>query len=118
MACTASARDFSTGSESSKKILSASAAGLDTSSTGKRWLSKVNVPELEGKSQLGVIKIRDVKGSTWLPDLEVDTEPKEFWATKLLPLRSNCTLHDVQPPFARFLRGVLEVDYEWFCVCD
>ena len=37
------------GSESSE-IFSASAAGLDTSSTGKRWLSKVNVPELEGES--------------------------------------------------------------------
>jgi len=105
------------GSESSE-FFSASAAGLDTSSTGKRWLSKVNVPELEGKSQLGIIKIRDVKGSTWLPDLKVDTEPKEFWATKLLPLRRNCAPHDVQPPFAHLLRSVLEVDYEGLRVCD
>ena len=76
----------------------------------------MNVPKLEGKSQLSIIKIRDIKGSTWLPDLEVDTKLKEFWATKLLPLWGNCALYDVQPSFAHFLRGVLEVDYEGFRV--
>jgi hypothetical protein len=49
VACIASARDFSMGPESSE-IFSASAAGLDTSSTGNRWLSKVNVPVSEGES--------------------------------------------------------------------
>lgn len=49
MACIASARDFSTSPESSE-IFSTSAAGLDTSSTGNRWPSKVNVPVSENES--------------------------------------------------------------------
>jgi len=68
---------------------------------------------------LRILEIRDVKkGSTGFPDLEVDTKPIEFWAAKLLPVRGDCALHDVQPPFAHLLRGVLEVDYEGLRVCD
>ena len=50
--------------------------------------------------------------------MKVDTEPIEFCATKQLPLRSNSALHDVHPSFAYFLRGILEVGYERFRVCD
>ena len=65
-----------------------------------------------------MIEIRDVEGSTWLPNLKVDTEPIEFGAAELLPLRGDCAFHDVHPPFAHFLRGVLEVDYEGLRVRD
>jgi hypothetical protein len=49
VACIASAWDFSTSPES-PEIFSTSAAGLDTSSTGNRWPSKVNVPVSESES--------------------------------------------------------------------
>lgn len=55
---------------------------------------------------------------TRFPDLKVDTEPIEFRTTKQLPLRGNSALYDVHPSFADVLRGVLEVDYVRFCVCD
>jgi hypothetical protein len=44
--------------------------------------------------------------------------PIEFCAAKLLSRRGNRPIHDVQFPFARFLRRILEVDYEGFRVRD
>ena len=82
------------GSESSE-IFSVSAAGLDTSCTGNRWLSNVNVPELKGKSAVQTRHQRRKKNSTGLPDQEVDTKPIEFWTAKLFSLRGDCAFHDV-----------------------
>ncbi len=55
---------------------------------------------------------------TRLPHPKVDTEPIEFCAAKLLSRGGNRPIHDVQSLFAHFLQGILEVDYERFCVHD
>jgi hypothetical protein len=53
---------------------------------------------------------------TRLPHPKVDTVPIEFWAAELLSRGGNRTIHDVQSPFAHFLRRILEVDYDGFRV--
>jgi len=83
---------------------------------GNHWLSMMKVPIRGSINQTEVVY--SYQKCTRLPHPKVDTEPIEFCIAKLLLCGGNCPIHNVQSPFTHFLQGILEVDYERFCVHD